>query len=91
MVDWGFALQIAGIGFLTVFVVLGTLSLVLWLVSLLVPKSVPLIGKFMFGKLLLVSGVNDRLAKTASESFMDILTILLGISCWSIDAGSTIS
>ena len=38
MVDWGFAAQIAGIGFLTVFVVLGILSLVLWLVSLLLNR-----------------------------------------------------
>jgi Na+-transporting methylmalonyl-CoA/oxaloacetate decarboxylase gamma subunit len=38
MVDWGFAAQIAGVGFLTVFVVLGILSLILWLVSLLVPR-----------------------------------------------------
>jgi sodium ion-translocating decarboxylase beta subunit len=49
-------------------------------IILLVPKSAPLIGMFMFGNLLLVSGVTDRLAKTASESFMDILVILLGIS-----------
>ena len=40
MVDWGFAAQIAGIGFLTVFAVLGILALVLWLVSLLVGKVV---------------------------------------------------
>jgi oxaloacetate decarboxylase beta subunit len=35
---------------------------------------------FMFGNILQVSGVTDRLAKTASDSFMDILTILLGIA-----------
>ena len=35
MVDWGFAAKTVGVGFLTVFVVLGILSLVLWLVSLL--------------------------------------------------------
>ena len=49
-------------------------------IILLVPKSAPLIGMFMFGNLLLVSGVTDRLAKTASDAFMDILTILLGIT-----------
>jgi sodium ion-translocating decarboxylase beta subunit len=49
-------------------------------IILLVPKSAPLIGMFMFGNLLAVSGVTGRLAKTASEAFMDILTILLGIS-----------
>jgi len=49
-------------------------------IILLVPKSAPLIGMFMFGNLLLVSGVTDRLAKTAGEAFIDILVILLGIS-----------
>ncbi len=49
-------------------------------IILLVPKSAPLMGMFMFGNLLLVSGVTDRLAKTSSEAFIDILTILLGIS-----------
>ena len=48
-------------------------------IILLVPKSAPLIGMFMFGNLLLVSGATDRLAKTAGDAFMDILTILLGI------------
>ena len=49
-------------------------------IILIVPKSAPLIGCFMFGNLLQVSGVTDRLSKTASEAFMDILTILLGLS-----------
>jgi Na+-transporting methylmalonyl-CoA/oxaloacetate decarboxylase gamma subunit len=38
MTDWGLATRIAGFGFLTVFVVLGVLSLVLWLVSLLLHR-----------------------------------------------------
>jgi oxaloacetate decarboxylase beta subunit len=50
------------------------------LILLLVPKAAPLIGFFMFGNLLQVSGVTDRLAKTAGESFIDILTILLGLA-----------
>jgi carboxybiotin decarboxylase len=49
-------------------------------ICLLVPKTAPLMGMFMFGNLLQVSGVTDRLSKTASDSFMDILTILLGVS-----------
>lgn len=49
-------------------------------IILLVPKSAPLIGMFMFGNLLRESRVTDRLAKTAGESFMDILVILLGIT-----------
>jgi len=50
------------------------------LIILLVPKSAPLIGMFMFGNLLNVSGVTDRLADTAANAFMNILTILLGLS-----------
>ena len=49
-------------------------------IILLVPKSAPLIGCFMFGNLLHVSGVTDRLAKTASGALMDILTVFLGLS-----------
>jgi len=35
MIDWGFAGQTAGFGFLAVFAVLSILALMLWLVSLL--------------------------------------------------------
>jgi len=49
------------------------------IVILLVPKSAPLIGMFMFGNLLYVCGVTDRLAETAANAFMNILTILLGL------------
>ena len=58
-----------------IFPIIGVIVIVL-----LVPKSAPLIGMFMIGNLLRVSGVTDRLAKTANETFMDILTLLLGIS-----------
>lgn len=50
------------------------------IIILLVPKSAPLIGMFMFGNLLRESGVTARLAKTAGETFMDILIILLGVT-----------
>jgi len=50
------------------------------IIILLVPASAPLVGSFMFGNLLLASGVTDRLAKTAANSFIDILTILLGVA-----------
>jgi sodium ion-translocating decarboxylase beta subunit len=46
--------------------------------TLLVPKSAPLIGMLMFGNLLRVSGVTDRLAQAGSV-MNDILIILLGI------------
>jgi sodium ion-translocating decarboxylase beta subunit len=48
--------------------------------AVLVPKSVPLIGMFMFGNLLKASGVTDRLAQSAGGVFIDVLTFLLGIS-----------
>ena len=50
------------------------------IIILLVPKSAPLIGMFALGNLLKESGVTDRLANTAATAFIDILTILLGIS-----------
>jgi len=48
--------------------------------ALLVPKSVPLIGMFMFGNLLRASGVTDRLFQTAGGPFIDALTFLLGLT-----------
>ncbi|MFC2025103.1 sodium ion-translocating decarboxylase subunit beta [Chloroflexota bacterium] len=50
------------------------------IIILLVPKSAPLIGMFMFGNLLKESGVTERLADTAGNAFMNVLTILLGLS-----------
>ena len=46
--------------------------------GLLVPKCSPLVGMLMFGNLLRVSGVTDRLAH-AGSIMNDILIILLGI------------
>ena len=48
--------------------------------ALLVPKSTPLIGMFMFGNLLKASGVTNRLAESAGGVFIDVLTFLLGIT-----------
>jgi sodium ion-translocating decarboxylase beta subunit len=47
---------------------------------LIVPPVAPIITAFMIGNLLRVSGVTERLSRTASESFIDIVTILLGLS-----------
>ena len=52
--------------------------------ALLVPKSVPLIGMFMFGNLLRVSGVTDRLSQSAGGAFIDVLTFLLGLTVGSL-------
>ena len=50
------------------------------LVVFIVPDAAALIGLLMFGNLLTVSGVTDRLSKTAQNEFMNIVTICLGIS-----------
>ena len=48
--------------------------------ALIVPKSVPIIGMLMFGNLLRVTGVTDRLAQSAGTVFIDVLTFLLGVT-----------
>ena len=49
-------------------------------VGLIVPDALALIGCLMFGNLLNVCGVTDRLSKTAQNELMNIVTIFLGIS-----------
>jgi sodium ion-translocating decarboxylase beta subunit len=49
-------------------------------VSLLLPDAAPLIGFLMFGNLLNVCGVTERLSKTSQNELMNIVTIFLGIS-----------
>ena len=53
---------------------------VTFVVGLIVPDAVPLVGCLMFGNLLNVCGVTDRLSKTAQNELMNIVTIFLGIS-----------
>jgi sodium ion-translocating decarboxylase beta subunit len=50
------------------------------IVILFVPMSAPLIGMFMVGNLFTVSGVTERLSKTASSAFIDMLTIFLTLA-----------
>ena len=50
------------------------------IIVLLAPRCAPLMGMFMFGNLLRECGVTDRLADTAANAFMNILTILVGVS-----------
>lgn len=50
------------------------------IVGLIVPDALVLIGCLMFGNLLNVCGVTDRLSKTAQNELMNIVTIFLGIS-----------
>ena len=53
---------------------------VILLTALFVPMALPLVGMLMFGNLLKESGVADRLADTASNSLINIVTIVLGLS-----------
>ena len=54
--------------------------MVIIVVCLRLPDAAPLIGFLMFGNLLNVSGVTDRLSKTAQNELINIVTIFLGIS-----------
>ena len=53
---------------------------VTFIVGLIVPDAVPLIGCLMLGNLFNVCGVTDRLSKTAQNELMNIVTIFLGIT-----------
>lgn len=60
---------------LVIFPIVGIL-----LCCFLAPASIPLLGTFFFGNFMKVSGVADRLAKSASSSIMDTATIFLGFT-----------
>lgn len=53
---------------------------VLVLCILFIPDATPLIGALMFGNLLKESKVVERLSKTAQNEFINIVTILLGLT-----------
>jgi len=50
------------------------------LTAFIAPGGLPLLGMLFFGNLLKECMVTDRLAKTAQTTFIDIVTILLGIT-----------
>ncbi len=54
--------------------------LVTLVVVLIVPAAAPLVGFLMLGNLLNVSGVTERLSKTAQNELINIVTIFLGVS-----------
>jgi oxaloacetate decarboxylase beta subunit len=58
-----------------IFPILGLL-----LTTFVVPAGIPLLGMLFFGNLLKESGVTRRLANTASNTLIDIITILLGLT-----------
>ncbi len=49
-------------------------------VTLIIPDAAPLVGFLMLGNLFNVSGVSDRLSKTAQNELINIVTIFLGVS-----------
>ena len=50
------------------------------IVCLIVRDAAPLVGFLMLGNLFNVSGVSDRLSKTAQNELINIVTIFLGVS-----------
>jgi oxaloacetate decarboxylase beta subunit len=48
--------------------------------SLILPSAAPLLGMLMLGNLLRVSGVTERLSKTAENELINIVTIFLGLT-----------
>ena len=53
---------------------------VTFIFCLIVPDATPLVGFLMLGNLFNVSGVCDRLSKTAQNELINIVTIMLGVS-----------
>ena len=54
--------------------------LVTFIVCIIIPDAAPLVGFLMLGNLFNVSGVADRLSKTAQNELINIVTIFLGVS-----------
>ncbi|MCI8459313.1 MAG: sodium ion-translocating decarboxylase subunit beta [Clostridia bacterium] len=52
---------------------------VVCLVAIILPQALPLVGCLMLGNLLKESTVTERLAKTASNELINIVTIILGL------------
>ena len=53
---------------------------VLTLCIIFLPDATPLLGALTFGNLVMQCGVTDRLSKTLQNEFINIVTILLGLS-----------
>lgn len=50
------------------------------IIGLMIPSAAPLVGMLMLGNILKESGCCDRIAKTAQNELMNIITIFLGVS-----------
>ena len=58
------------------------------IVSLLLPDAASLVGMLMLGNLMRVSGVVERLNKTAQNELCNIVTIFLGLTVGATTQGS---
>ena len=54
--------------------------IVTFIVGIMLPAALPLLGMLMLGNLMKESGVVDRISKTAQNELINIVTILLGVS-----------
>ena len=59
------------------------------IVSLLLPDAATLVGCLMFGNLIRVGGVTERLSKTIQNELCNIVTIFLGLTVGATTQGST--
>ena len=58
------------------------------MISLLLPDAASLVGMLMLGNLMKESGVVDRIAKTAQNELMNIITIFLGTTVGATATGT---
>ncbi len=58
------------------------------IVAILLPDAAPLVGMLMLGNLFKESGVVDRIAKTAQNELMNIVTIFLGVTVGATASGT---
>ena len=63
--------------------------LVTIIVSLLLPDAASLVGMLMLGNLMRVSGVVERISKTAQNELINIVTIFLGVTVGATTNGQT--
>ena len=59
-------------------------------ISLLLPDAASLVGMLMLGNLMKESGVVDRIAKTAQNELMNIITIFLGTTVGATATGTVV-
>lgn len=63
--------------------------IVVIVIAILLPDAAPLVGMLMLGNLFKESGVCDRLAKTAQNELMNIITIFLGVTVGATASGQS--